>query len=95
MKQEETNTDSAGSKPALKHVLVTPERHALIMKTLVEIKQLFFDEAKAQSIIVKQKGRYHNIPGQAEAVEYLAIGNGNQMTEFVRGLIQKAKGAQA
>lgn len=85
------------TKPALKHVLVLPERHAQIMNILDEMKQIFYERAKAQGVPIKSRREGRNVPGQAEAAEYLfqksAI-QGDFITLFVDELLQKAKGAQ-
>lgn len=94
---KKTNTISAGSQPALKHVLASPARHAQIMKKLNEIQELFIEKATARGIPIKHRRKGANVPNQADAIEYFmqsASAQGDFTGYFVEELIQKAKGAQ-
>lgn len=70
MYEKETNPNSAGSNPpALKHVKVFDEQHSIVKTTVQELSKRFCEKAKALGIPIKKRGKFHNIPGQAEAVE--------------------------
>ncbi len=90
--------ESAGLKPALKHIKVFSKTHEQIQRTTKELREIFTFEAQKTGLLISNKGKGRDmIPGQPEAVEYLLFKgaiNGDFKTEYVRELIQRAKGVQ-
>lgn len=83
-----TNTHSAGSRPALKHIKVFKEEHERIKKNVSLLQTEYFKRAHALGISIRQKGKYRNVPGQAEAMEYFFAGI--SMSEYIEMLINRA-----
>lgn len=85
-----TNAHSAGSKPALRHIRVFKPEHEQIMKNVSLLEMEYFKRAQALGIPIRRKGKYRNVPGQAEAMEYFFAGI--SMSEYIDTLIDRAAG---
>ncbi|MDD5615240.1 MAG: hypothetical protein PHH85_03480 [Candidatus Methanoperedens sp.] len=81
-------THSAGSKPALRHIKVFSTEHEQIMKNVSLLEVEYFKRAQALNIPIRKKGKYRNVPGQAEAMEYFFAGI--SMSEYIETLIGRA-----
>lgn len=98
----EIKQDSAGSKPALKHVVVFDVQHSQINALSQKISEKFCEKAKALGIKLKKRGKNRNVPGQPEAVECLFTVSYMDMTKpldglvnnYIEDLIKKVQGAQ-
>lgn len=85
-----TNTHSAGSKPALRHIRVFTPEHEQIMKNVSLLEVEYFKRAQALGIPIRKKGKFRNTPGQAEAMEFFFAGI--SMSDYIETLIDRAAG---
>lgn len=89
----ETNQDSAGSKPALKHIKAYECDHTKVTAALEKVRVKFFETTQARGLQISNKGKGRAlIPGYPEALNYLL--SGEPLDEFIEKLIQRATGAQ-
>ncbi len=73
--------------PGLEHIKVFPEQHEKIMINVGILRGEFIKKAESLGIPIRYKGKYRNIPGQPEAMEYFFAGI--PMAEYINRLIDR------